>query len=138
VDEAAQLTIGDITRGSSPAVRLLGKGNKTRSCPIWKRTADVLRPLASGRAATDFVFLNHRDEPLTRFGIYTIVRRAASQAARTLPTLAAKRISPHITVFDIRAQSTCFAPAWTSIQSGLGLDMCPWTLRTFTRRLTWR
>ena len=95
VDEAAQLTIGDITWGSSPAVRLLGKGNKTRACPIWKRTADVLRPLASGRAATDFVFLNHRDEPLTRFGIYTIVRRAASQAARTLPTLAAKRISPH-------------------------------------------
>jgi integrase/recombinase XerD len=95
VDEAAQLKIGDITCGSSPAVRLLGKGNKTRSCPIWKRTADVLRPLASGRAATDFVFLNHRDEPLTRFGIYAIVRRAASQAARTLPTVAAKRISPH-------------------------------------------
>ena len=95
VDEAAQLTIGDITWGSSPAVRLLGKGNKTRACPIWKRTADVLRPLASERAASDFVFLNRRDEPLTRFGIYTIVRRAASQAARTLPTLAAKRISPH-------------------------------------------
>jgi integrase/recombinase XerD len=95
VEEAARLTIGDITWGSSPAVRLLGKGKKTRFCPIWKRTADVLRPLVCGRAAPEFAFLNRRDEPLTRFGSYTIVRRAVGRATKTLPTLAAKRISPH-------------------------------------------
>src|ERR1700692_2393403 len=39
--------------------------------------------------------LNRRDEPLTRFGIYSLVRRAADQASRTLPSIAAKRISPH-------------------------------------------
>jgi integrase len=48
-DEAARLVIADITWGSSPSVRLLGKGNKMRVCPIWKRTADELRLLAGAR-----------------------------------------------------------------------------------------
>ena len=95
VEEAAHLTIDAINWSSSPAVRLVGKGNKTRSCPIWKRTADTLKPLVAGRNTQKFVFLNRRDEPLTRFGIYSLVRRAADQASRTLPSIAAKRISPH-------------------------------------------
>jgi site-specific recombinase XerD len=80
--------------GATP-VRLVGKANKTRSCPIWKRTVDVLKPLVAGRNTQEFVFLNRRDEPLTRFGIYSLVRRAVDQASRTLPSIAAKRISPH-------------------------------------------
>ena len=83
VEEAAHLTIDAITWSSSPAVRLVGKGNKTRSCPIWKRTPDMLKPLVAGRNTQEFVFLNRRDEPLTRFGIYSLVRRAADQASRT-------------------------------------------------------
>jgi len=95
VEEAAHLTIDAITWTRSPAVRLIGKGNKTRSCPIWQLTLDVLKPLVAGRAAQDFVFLNRLDEPLTRFGIYGLVRRAVDQASKALPSLVAKRISPH-------------------------------------------
>jgi integrase/recombinase XerD len=95
VDEAAHLVIDDISWGNSPAVRLVGKGNKTRLCPIWKRTADVLKSLVARRAAQELVFLNCREEPLTRFGIYGLVRRAVDKASQTLPSLAAKRISPH-------------------------------------------
>ena len=94
VEEAAHLTIDAITWGSSPAVRLVGKGNKTRSCPIWMRTVDVLKSLVASRSQ-EFVFLNRRNEPLTRFGIYSLVRRAVDQASRALPSLAEKRISPH-------------------------------------------
>lgn len=94
-DEAAHLSVSDITWGSAPAVRLVGKGNKTRWCPLWSRTADTLKPLVAGRAAQDFVFLNRLGQPLTRFGIYSLVRRAVTQASRGLPSLAAKRISPH-------------------------------------------
>jgi site-specific recombinase XerD len=94
-DEAAHLSVSDITWGSAPAVRLVGKGNKTRWCPLWSRTADTLKPLVAGRAAQDFVFLNRLGQPLTRFGIYSLVRRAVTQASRVLPSLAAKRISPH-------------------------------------------
>ena len=73
--EAAHLMIGDITWGGSPEVRLVGKGNKMRVCPIWRHTADELRLLAAARPAREFVFLNRRNEPLTRFGIYGLVRR---------------------------------------------------------------
>lgn len=95
-DEVAHLAIGDITWGRSPAVRLVGKGNKTRWCPIWTpRTVDVLKPLVAGRALQDFVFLNRLNQPLTRFGIYSLVRRAVDQASEAIPSLASKRISPH-------------------------------------------
>ena len=94
-DEAAHLSLADITWGSAPSVRLTGKGNKTRRCPIWQRTADALKSLVSGRGTQDFVFLNRLDQPLTRFGIYSLVRRAVKQASKTLPSLADKRISPH-------------------------------------------
>ena len=95
VEEAAHLTIEAITWSNPPAVRLVGKGDKTRCCPLWKRTVEVLKPLVAGRKPQEFVFLNRRDEPLTRFGIYSLVRRAAAEAGRTLPSMAAKRISPH-------------------------------------------
>ena len=94
-EEAARLTIGNITWGSSPAVCLVGKGNKIRVCPIWKHTADELRLLAAGRTAGEFVFLNRRNERLTRFGIYGLVRRAVTKASSERPALATKRISPH-------------------------------------------
>lgn len=95
VDEAAHLRLGDITWGNSPGVRLVGKGNKTRWCPIWSPTVDALKPLVAGRTSQDFVFRNRLDRPLTRFGIYALVRRAVAQARQALPSLGAKRISPH-------------------------------------------
>jgi len=94
-DEAARLPIGDVTWGSAPAVRLLGKGHKTRHCPLWPRTAALLREQAGDRAGTEPVFRNRRGQPLTRFGIYQLVRRAVRTATRQLPALGRKRISPH-------------------------------------------
>jgi site-specific recombinase XerD len=95
VSEAAHLTIADITWGSSPAVHLVGKGNKARWCPIWKHTEAVLKSMVAGRALEDFVFLNRLDQPLTRYGIYGLVRRTVDEAEQSLPSLKAKRISPH-------------------------------------------
>jgi integrase/recombinase XerD len=113
VDEAAHLTIGDITWGDSPAVRLVGKGNKTRWCPIWSRTADALKSLAAERARQEVVFRNRLQQPLTRFGIYSLVRRAVAQASKKLPSLAAKRISPH------RLRHSC---AVHLLRSGVDID----------------
>ena len=94
-DEAARLTVGDVTWGRTPAVRLLGKGNKTRQCPLWSRTATALQVQAGGRAASERVFRNRLGLPLTRFGIYQLVRRAVAAASRHLPALGQKRIGPH-------------------------------------------
>ncbi|ACC76524.1 tyrosine-type recombinase/integrase [Paraburkholderia caribensis] len=94
-DEVAHLTVGDCVLHGSLSVRLVGKANKARWCPLWADVADVLRPFVAGRATHDFVFLNRLGQPLTRFGIYGLVRRVVERAAETSPSLAAKQISPH-------------------------------------------
>lgn len=95
VDEAVHLAVSDITWGNSPAVQLVGKGSKKRWCPLWPRTAEALKSLVVRRASDDFVFLNRLGQPLTRFGIYSLVRRTALQASQSVPSLSTKRISPH-------------------------------------------
>lgn len=97
-DEAAHLTRGALDLGRPASVRILGKGRKTRLCPLWDHTAQVLRPLLSHRrdGPTDTpVFLNVRGQPLTRFGIHTAVERLAARAATRMPSLKTKRVSPH-------------------------------------------
>lgn len=95
-DEIARLTIGDLNLERSPVVRLIGKGNKTRYCPLWPHTVATIRPLVRGRATHEPVFLNRLGHALTRFGIYSLVQRAAGRARHRLPSLKAKHISPHV------------------------------------------
>lgn len=95
VTEAAELLIQDLD-WHARAVQILGKGRKVRTCPLWPTTVRVLRPLVAGRAPTDRVFLNRNRAPLTRSGIYGVVKRYVAQAARTMPTIARKRIGPHV------------------------------------------
>jgi site-specific recombinase XerD len=94
-DEAAHLSIGDLTFGRAPAVKLLGKGNKSRACPLWQETVQALEPFARGRPTQARVFLNRRKEPLTRSGIYKLVQRTAVRASRIQPSIKTKRIGPH-------------------------------------------
>lgn len=95
-DEAAHVHVADLVPGATPAVRICGKGNRIRVCPLWPRTADILRPLALGRPETDHLFRNRRGEPLTRHGIYNLVLQMGRRASVRVPTLRSKRISPHI------------------------------------------
>jgi site-specific recombinase XerD len=99
-DEAAQLSIGDlklarVSQRNHSFVQIRGKGNKQRLCPLWPHTASELAALTAARGATDHVFLNRRGQPITRFGIHTLVQRYAQRASAKAPGLAAKRVSPH-------------------------------------------
>lgn len=94
--EAANLRIGNLMLGTSPAARILGKGNKWRLCPLWSTTADVLRPLVRDRSAEHTVFRGRTGEPMTRFGVHRIVAAAATAAAVTSSSLQDRRISPHL------------------------------------------
>jgi len=92
--EAAQLLIRDVDlQGLS--VRIIGKGRKQRLCPLWPTTIDQLMPLIAGRSQLDHVFLNRCGQPVTRFGIHTLVERSASRACTQAPSLKSKRVSPH-------------------------------------------
>ena len=94
-DEAARLTIGDVTWGRTPRSASSARGRRQRQCPLWPRTATVLQGLAGSRLPAEPLFRNRRGQPLTRFGIYQLVRRTARTASRQLPALGQKRISPH-------------------------------------------
>ena len=95
VAEAAHLSIDDVIWGRSPAANLLGKGNKHRCCPLWPETIAALKPLKSGRAGHERLFLNHTGQPLTRSGIYKLVQRTAARAALRQPSIKEKRVGPH-------------------------------------------
>src|SRR5258708_2912294 len=97
--EAGDLCIADLDLGKGPngtaSVCIKGKGRKIRRCPLWKKTAEELARLIEGRPEKDRVFLNRHGEPLTRFGIYALVRVCVAQAAKRMPSLLSKRVSPH-------------------------------------------
>jgi integrase/recombinase XerD len=93
--EATSLRIGDID-WHSKSVQITGKGNKQRRCPLWVTTLEHLRNLAGQRPAEAKLFLNCRGEPLTRYGIHTLVERYIAKLRVSVPSLQGKRISPHV------------------------------------------
>lgn len=98
VQEVADLRLGNLDLGSLPRVRLLGKGNKWRTCPLWQETAEQLQLLLQQQkqpeGADAPVFVSRPSQPLTRFGIYKIVRRYCCH----LDSAGAYRrhVSPHL------------------------------------------
>jgi site-specific recombinase XerD len=92
--EAAQLLIQNVD-SHGLCVTIIGKGRKQRQCPLWPATLEQLTPLIAGRAPLDHVFLNRCGQPITRFGIHTLVERSALKACTHVPSLVTKRVSPH-------------------------------------------
>ncbi len=95
VQEVADLRVEHLDLGEHPLVRLHGKGDKWRTCPLWHHTVTLLRALidadpASGPKAPVFSANGHA---LTRSGIYKIVRRHASSLDD--PRIG-RRVSPHV------------------------------------------
>ena len=95
VSEAVSLRIGDIDWHNT-SVRIVGKGNKERRCPLWAETIERLRRLAAERPADARLFINRRGEPLTRYGVHTLVERYVTKMSASAPSLRDKRISPHV------------------------------------------
>lgn len=99
-DEAAQLRIADLEIAHAKNrdfsfVTIRGKGNKLRRCPLWENTVNALLPLIKDRIKTEQVFLNRRQQPLTRFGIHTMVKRYVNKLLPEFSSLERKAVSPH-------------------------------------------
>lgn len=103
VSEAAGLRVGDVEfgrrGGGHVLATLIGKGAKSRQCPLWPRTEEALKNCVRGRAHDEAVFLSRHRRAYTRFGIYRLVERCAAD----VPTLAGRTITPH----SIRHTSAC-------------------------------
>jgi integrase/recombinase XerD len=96
VQEVADLRREQIDFNPPAKVRLHGKGDKWRVCPLWDDTVKYLQRLLAEQhtLANGPVFCARRDQPLTRFGIYKIVRRHAAKWDTSGPQ--ARRVSPHL------------------------------------------
>ncbi len=101
VQEIVDLRARDVRLEPPCQIRFLGKGNKVRTCPIWPRTAQLLKDLISrrksgpGDPADQQVFVNERGSPITRFGVRYLLQKHVAAAAHSAPSLAGKRIHPH-------------------------------------------
>ncbi|WP_216850429.1 tyrosine-type recombinase/integrase, partial [Acidisoma sp. L85] len=100
VQEILDLRVRDLRLLSPCQVRLHGKGNKIRLCPIWQPAAQLLQALIGTHPYSDNptdqkVFLNNRGTPLTRFGVRFLLQKYVEVAAKEAPALAEKSIHPH-------------------------------------------
>jgi integrase/recombinase XerD len=96
VQEVADLQAGNLDLGEHPLVRLHGKGDKWRTCPLWRQTADLLQALLDSHhepTTPETPVFSSGGRALTRSGIYKIVRRHASgfDDPRT-----GRHITPHV------------------------------------------
>ena len=79
-------------------VRLFGKGNKERICPLWRDTAVALQRLQVVRNTQpqDWMFCNRGGACLTRDGVAYILQKYTASAARAAPTLRRRHVTPHM------------------------------------------
>lgn len=98
VSETLGVTLGDVQLGANPTVNVLGKGRRARVLPLWNDVADCLQSWIAIRpaAASSRLFLNQQNAPLTRDGFAHQLSKYVAIAARTMPGLRNRRVTPHV------------------------------------------
>ena len=98
VSELLALQMGDFSDRSLSTVRVLGKGRRERVLPLWKETQTVLRAWIAVRPSVQVqeLFVNREGQPLSRDGFAHRLAVHVATAARNKPTLAEKRVTPHV------------------------------------------
>lgn len=98
VSELTGLLLSAVTFQPVPTIRVMGKGRRERSLPLWKQTAVDIRAWLAvrGEASTPELFTNARGEPMTRVGFTYVLQRHVKTASKVCQSLREKRISPHV------------------------------------------
>jgi integrase/recombinase XerD len=98
VSELVGLRLENLAFDPRLSVHVMGKGRRARALPLWRETATALRAWLAlrpnGRAPE--VFLNARGTAMTRSGFEYILDKHVQVASRRCPSLATKRVSPHV------------------------------------------
>ena len=98
VSELVDLRRDDLTLTRGAHVRCRGKGRKERSTPLRKDVVRVLRDWVAesdGPPSTP-LFPSIRGGRLSRDAVEDLLRKRVHVAARNCPSLASKRVSPHV------------------------------------------
>lgn len=98
VSELTGLRLEDLSLQPHASIFVRGKGRRERSLPLWKQTLGALRAWLAvrGTLAVPELFVNARREPLSRAGFEYILEKHVHTATKHCPSLATKRISPHV------------------------------------------
>jgi integrase/recombinase XerD len=98
VSELIGLRIDDLTLQPHASVLVHGKGRRERCLPLWKTTTTALRAWLAvrGTARVPELFVNARGAAFTRSGIEYILRKHVQTAKQRCPSLATKRVFPHL------------------------------------------
>jgi site-specific recombinase XerD len=98
VSELITVNCADIQLGTAAHVRVEGKGRKQRAVPLTKDAQAVLAVWLDERAgrADDPLFPTRTGRRLTRDAIERRVATHAATAAQRCPSLAGKRVHPHV------------------------------------------
>jgi integrase/recombinase XerD len=98
VSEITSLSWRQVRFGTTTYLDLKGKGRKERSVPLWAKTAKVLQRWQQRQAASSAVaiFPSLRGNVLTRDSVHHLLREIVRLAIPACPSLAAKRVTPHL------------------------------------------
>lgn len=96
--ELAGLRIQDVELGPGAYVHCIGKGRKERDTPLRSETVTVMRRWLRERGGvpSDPVFPSSRGGRMSRDAIEYLVKKHVAAACENCPTLARKRVSPHV------------------------------------------
>ncbi len=98
VSELVGLALDDVRMPQLDEVRITGKGRRTRVLPLWRETTDALgawlaiRPEVPDR----HMFLNAMGRGMTRRGFAGRLALHVATAARTKPSIARRKVTPHV------------------------------------------
>ncbi|MBW2735463.1 MAG: site-specific integrase [Deltaproteobacteria bacterium] len=98
VSEITALRREDVELGTGAHVRCRGKGRKERCTPLAAQGINVLRAWFRevNHAPSDPVFPSQRGGHLSRDAVERLIKKHVAKAELACPSLAAKRVSPHV------------------------------------------
>ncbi len=96
--ELVGLAVGDVHLGTGAQVSCTGKGRKQRITPLTKTTTTMVRAWLDerGGAHSDPLFPTSRGRQLSRDALEQRLAKHADAAAQCCPSIATKRVTPHV------------------------------------------
>jgi site-specific recombinase XerD len=117
VSEVIGVKLADVVLAPAACVHLHGKGRKQRSVPLWRSTVKVIRAwlrLNPELGPTSALLPNRGGQAMTRSNVTQRLALAVQAAARSMPSLAGRAISPH---------TLRHSTAMHLLQSGVGISV---------------
>ena len=98
LSEMTALRRTDVSLNNARHIRCIGKGRKERCTPLTEQTVQVLRAWLNEPPAGDSerLFPTVRGQPMSADAVQYLFTKHAAVAAGTCPSLASKRVTPHV------------------------------------------